>query len=70
MASKSILKLSAMNQFFGSYSSKALSRGENALESGRPVSFACDEECSLVKARIHASQRKIVYNVFVSIKIF
>ena len=67
MASKSALKLSAIQDFYGRDYLRASRRGENALEAGHLLNFKFDGELNHISAVVHASQRNTRYNVTVSI---
>jgi len=63
MASKSSLKLSAIEDFFGKFYTFATTRGENHLESGHLRSFSYDPDTSSVRAKVLPSKRDDVYTV-------
>lgn len=64
MATKHVLKLSAINEFFAAVSElKLIAKGENALTSGHMKKFTFIAELSLLKAEVYASMKNRAYNV-------
>lgn len=67
MATKHVIKVSAINDFFGAVDELALiSKGENALSSGHVKKFTFDAELRILRSEIYASMKLHAYSVEVS----
>jgi len=67
MATKSVIKMSAIEEYYGKFFSKSITRGENRLESGHLVSFSYDPKTNQALAKVLASKRAVAYKVEVSV---
>jgi len=67
MATRAIIKMSAIQQYFGEFFNNSLKRAENALESGHLKSFTYDPDHKQVFGSVLASKKNCCYEITVSV---